>query len=467
MLYLRKSGPGDKSPKDQEAVGRADIEALGGIVVAVYKDNLSASRYRKVHDRPGFVRSSDDLRAGLADGLWTWAHNRGHRDLDDYVELRRLCIDLKVPWRYAGRTYELWKSGDRQAANADAIRAEGQSDDISEATNRGIQSALKAGKPHGRLLKGFRIIRDANSGEVIRREPIPELAELIREAARRALPPAKESLPSIARDLEPRWIAAGGPGLFDDRAIRAVLVNPSYAGQRVYKGQIARPGTWEPILTIETHQQLVEQLTDPERTCARGTKPVHLCSYIATCADCRLGVRSKDAGNTPCYLCPDGHVTRSRARVDRHVEEVLLRLLEHPETEAKLMAEDTEGKASIDAELAAIKALRARKKKFVKDAARRGLDADDVGDYIDEINGDIAAAERRMKSLADPVLLGIAGPGAREDWAAYDMEQKRDVLRRAMRIEIHRVGRRGRYSELGVELYPLRGLSAVPLELPA
>lgn len=465
MLYLRKSGPGDKSPKDQEAVGRADIEALGGVVVAVYKDNLSASRYRKVQDRPGFVQAADDLRAGLADGLWTWAHNRGHRDLDDYVELRRLCIGLKVPWRYAGRTYELWKPGDRQAANADAIRAEGQSDDISEATNRGIQSALKAGKPHGRLLKGFRIIRDANSGEVIRREPIPELAELIREAARRALPPAKESLPSIARDLEPRWIKAGGPGLFDDRAIRAVLINPSYAGQRVYKGQIARPGTWEPILTMEQHRQLVEQLTDPERICARGTKPVHLCSYIAICAECGLGVRSKDAGYTPSYLCPNGHVTRSRARVDAHVEEVLLRLLENPETEAKLMAEDSEGKASVDAELAVIKRLRAQKKKFVKDAARRGLDADDVADYVEAIDRDIAAAERRMKSMADPVLLGIVGSRARSDWADYDMVQKRDILRRALRIEIHRVERRGRHSELGVEIYPLRGLAAVQLDV--
>ena len=59
VLYVRKSGPGDKSVADQEKVGRRDIERIGGTVVAVFKDNLSASLYRRVQDRPGFIEASN------------------------------------------------------------------------------------------------------------------------------------------------------------------------------------------------------------------------------------------------------------------------------------------------------------------------------------------------------------------------------------------------------------------------
>lgn len=93
VIYARKSGPGDKSVADQQRVGRRDVETIGGVVVATFTDNLSASRYRRVQDRPGFIETQNLISTGDADMLWTFAANRARRDLDDYVPLRRLCID--------------------------------------------------------------------------------------------------------------------------------------------------------------------------------------------------------------------------------------------------------------------------------------------------------------------------------------------------------------------------------------
>ncbi|MFJ1459686.1 recombinase family protein [Nocardia sp. N2S4-5] len=468
VIYARKSGPGDKSPRDQETVGRRDIESIGGVVVAVFKDNLSASRYRRVQDRPGFVRTKKFLEDGRADGLWTFAHNRGHRDLDDYVPLRRMCIDGHTLWRYGGRTYELWKSTDRRDANSDALRAEAQSDDISEAVNRGIQEALSDGKPHGKVLKGYRVVRDPYSGEAIRREAVPEQAAIIREAARRVLPPNLEPLRRVSRDLAPAWVKAGGRGAFDNRALRSILINPSYAGLRTNNGRVVRQGTWDGIFTVKEHKQLRALLTDSSRVMHRSTEPVHFLSYIATapCGNTVWVKRSVPSRKTkPFYTCPDGCVGRNVVKVDSHVEEVLLRLLEHPETAAKLMAEDAEDQASVDMELALIQRLRADKKAFIKDAARTRLSAEDLDEYISELNDQIRQAEDRMKAaVADPVLFAAAGPTARQLWAGFTMVQKRDIVRRALRIEIRPVEHRGRYSELGVEIFPLRGLAAVQLE---
>ncbi|MCM6774928.1 recombinase family protein [Nocardia sp. CDC159] len=470
VIYARKSGPGDKSPADQEKAGRRDIESIGGVVVEVFKDNLSASRYRRVQERKGFVAMRKFIQAGHADGLWTFAHNRGHRDLDDYVHLRRMCIESRIPWRYSGRTYELWRAVDRRAANADAVRAEEQSDDISEAVKRGIDEAVTAGEPHGKVLKGYRIVRDPNSGKPIRREPIPEQAAVIREAARRVLPPRLEKLQRVSRDLTPAWEKAGGKGAFDLKALRKILTNPSYAGLRTHKGQVVRVGTWEGILTVDEHERLVALLDDPSRRTHRGNEPVHLVSYIATCTQCKEVVHGRTPTRSrrgyPFYTCEAGCVGRGIAKVDAHVEEVLLRLLEHPDTMAKLMAEDAEGKASVDEQLAHIERLRNNIRVFVKQAARTGLTAAEVDEYVSEVKTQIREAEERMKaSIGDPVLAGIVGPDVRRAWAGYDMVQKRDVIRRAMKIEIRPVEHRGRYSEVGVEIYPLRGLAAVPMEI--
>lgn len=463
VLYVRKSGPGDKSVADQEKVGRRDIERIGGTVVAVFKDNLSASLYRRVQDRPGFIEASNTILSGEADALWTFAHNRGHRNLDDYVSLRQLCMDNRVPWRYGGRTYELWKAADRQAANSDAVRAEGQSDDISEAVNRGIQEALADGEAHGKIARGYKIVRDPDTGKPIRREPIPVQARLIQQAAERVL--AGETLRSVEADFTPAWKAVGGKGFMDQRVLRQMLLRPTYAGLRTYKGEIVREGTWEPILTVEQHEQLKVVLNDPTRKTHRGVKPAHLLSRIAVCGACgeKLGARyPKQKGKPlpPTYRCNNGHASRAIAVVDAHVTEFLMQLLERPDARALLMAKDELGQSSVDADMALIGDLKDQIKTYVRDAARTRMSAEVVAVYVEELQSQIAEARARVDAVTsqiDPLLRDAVGPDARQRWEAYTLVERRQIIRRNLSVTL--MPRSVVPSGPGVRVRPLRSLT--------
>lgn len=463
VLYCRKSGPGDKSVDDQEEVGRREIERIGGVVVKVFSDNLSASRYRKVQDRPGFVATKDFIAAGHADLLWTFANNRAHRSLDDYVDLRRLCVDTKVLWRYGRRTYDLADNADRQATAADALRAEGQSDDIKDATQRGIDLALEDNRAHGKLLRGYRIVRDENSGKPIRREVVPERARLIQEAARRAL--AGDSVNSITADFVAAWTELTGDVLdpHDSRkSVVRMLTNPTYAGYRTHRGKIHGRGDWDPILTDDQLERLRRILKDPRRSVHRGTGPAHLLSYLAVCGVCGkfAAVKMPKRATAPVYRCIGGHISRRTELVDAHVVEVLMQLLERPDAAAALSARDENIEMSIEAEADQIERLEGEQRTFVSDAAKEGLSAAVVAQYVRGVEEKIEQARMRMDELVaavDPVLVGAVGPDARKRWQRRSLLEKRDLIRRCVSVTIVQVGK-GSRGDAGVEVRPLKAL---------
>ncbi|MFC4124872.1 recombinase family protein [Nocardia rhizosphaerae] len=470
VLYFRKSGPGDKSIEDQERVGRRDIASIGGTVVATFSDNLSASRYRRVQDRPGFQQARKAIQAGKARGLWTFAANRAHRDLDDYVDLRRLCIETGSLWRYGGRTYDLSQTADRRTANADALRAEEYSDDLADAINRGVSLALEDGKPHGRLPRGYRIIRDELTGKPIERRAIPEQAAVIRWAAEQAL--AGASMHALSKEFGERWATAGGKpfkhGVVDQRLLRRMLINPTYAGLRTHRGEVRRIGTWESILDVGIHQQLVALLTDPKRKLHRGTTPRYLCTHIAECGVCGDGVgarRPTSRVGKPCppvYRCRLGHVSRRMERVDEHVEELLMQMLETTSV-SSMLGETEDGAKVIDRELALIEELRKESTEYVREAARTRMRAELVAVYVDGLDDQIREAEERIAAItgsyASDLLLELA-KDPRRKWQDYDLLQRREVLRQTVRIVVMPAPRGGFGQEgpLHVDVFPAGAL---------
>lgn len=466
VLYVRKSGPGDKSVADQERVGRRDIESIGGVVVDVFKDNLSASEYRRVRDRPGFIATKQAIRNGQADALWTFANNRAHRNLDDYTELRRLCRETNTLWRYGDRTYNLSKASDRRAANADAVRAEEQSDDISEAVTRGIQLALEDGKAHGKLPHGYTIIRDPRSGKAIRREPIKEQAEVIAWAAERIA----ENVPmnSVFKEFRPRWRAVGGAGLDTYTALRQLLLNPTYAGIRTYRGEAYTQGTWTPIIDLETHQKVRDILTDPNRKTHRGTETRHLLSYLAECEVCG---ESNISARMPTkrvkvakYRCTLGHVSRTIEDVNDHVEELLMQLLEEPTTATALAERDDDGEVSVSADLAEIASLREQVRNFSRDAGRQGLSAEVVAAYSVGMQESIDKVQARIDAATSSVpseIWRLIEHGPRETWPLLTIAQQRNVIRHTMKVVIQPIPRSERKSpaRLYVSVHPAGLLS--------
>ena len=64
------------------------------------------------------------VAAGGLDVLVTWEASRAQRDLDAYLELRRLCAASGVRWAYSGTVYDLAHGSDRFRTGLDALVAE-------------------------------------------------------------------------------------------------------------------------------------------------------------------------------------------------------------------------------------------------------------------------------------------------------------------------------------------------------
>ncbi|MFE5835834.1 recombinase family protein [Arthrobacter sp. NPDC056493] len=80
---------------------------------------------------------------------------------------------------------------------------------------------------------------------------------------------------SVGRDWNAAGLrtTAGKGGLWGVTQARRVLINPRYAGKRVYNGKdMDGIGDWEPILTEEQHRDLAVKLTDCQggRNSGRG-----------------------------------------------------------------------------------------------------------------------------------------------------------------------------------------------------
>lgn len=158
------------------------------------------------------------------------------------------------------------------------------------------------------------------------------------------------------------------------------------------------------------------------------------------------------------YTCRKyNHVARDMEKVDAHVQELLLQLFEDPETLAALNARDNGG-GSVDADLAMIEELRADIERFMADASKTRMSALTVAKFVEPLEAQIDAAVRRVKSVRvslDPALREIVGPNARAEWARMSIERRRRTIKASAQVTIVRVGKAGRFSPVGVEVYPV------------
>src|SRR4051812_20914725 len=241
VIYTRvSSDPNDRgrSVAEQEAECRSVCQREGWEVMDVYSDNdRSASRYA-TKDRPEFRRLITFVESGGADVLVTWEASRAQRDMDAYLRLRDLCERRGVLWSYSGRTYDLAESTDRFSTGLDALLAERESDETRKRVLRAVRANADKGRPHGRLLYGYRREYDPATRELVGQVPDDETAPVVREAARRVL--AGETPYSVAQDFNRRGVptpTGGGRG-WDLTQIKRLCVNPGYAGKRVHRGKV-------------------------------------------------------------------------------------------------------------------------------------------------------------------------------------------------------------------------------------
>lgn len=446
-----------RSPEEQHVENAADMVALGGTLVGPeYRDIGSASRFA-TKERPGFNRLLSDLREGTfgADVLVLWESSRGSRRVSEWATLLDLLEECgTLVWVHVkGRMYDPANAHDRADLLHDAVKDELSSAETSARVRRDMATVAAEGKPHGRVPFGYRRIYDENTGDFVAQEPHPVEAPIVQEAFRRVR--EGHSVLSIVNDFEARGIEKRSGGYFGRAHLRSMLINPLYAGLRVYNPGGRKNAGAEPKITEAVWPGLVSKaefyavqqiLSDPRRRSHRGSRPnavKYLLSGVAVCGKCDGLVRAREMGfsaahTRPIYLCHrKGHVVAPIAELDKFAEDLLLAWLEKPSTYSALKQADEVS----DQELAQVRddiaQLRADLDDLKAKAAARKVTLDFVTTVEPEWQADLARLEARERELATPsVLTGLIqpGPDVRRRWEVITSIEVRHRIARLVLV---------------------------------
>lgn len=172
----------------------------------------------------------------------------------------------------------------------------------SKRIQRKVRRMAADGLPHGKIPYGYRRIYDPETRCLLRQEPDPETAPVVREIVRRLL--AGEALYALAADCNRRGLLTPRgeelkrlgkpvpPGLaWDPIQVKRLAISPTNAGFRTLNGVITGPATWPGLISEADHRVLVGRLTDSARKTWRDGSIKHLLVGIAECGVCGASCR--------------------------------------------------------------------------------------------------------------------------------------------------------------------------------
>jgi site-specific DNA recombinase len=390
----------------------------------VHRRRISASRYGK--RRPAWEAVKSELRKG--DVLVTWEASRSTRDLEEYVQLRKLGVELGVKVCYSGRILDLSNGDDRFMSGLDVLVAEKESEQIKARVLRGKQTSADAGHPSGRAPWGYRT-KPREPGKRPEWEPDPREAPRLQEAVRRLLKGA--TMYAVMRWIE----SSDGFTPSSITNLKRSLTNPALAGLRVHRGEIVGPGTWDPIISVTEREQLLKEL-DTQPATRPGPEPKHLLSGIAKCGVCGEGLRWKryQGKRNPGYECYRGHCSREAGRMEAAVTQELFTWLP---AVYKLLSEHAAATAEAQRKIAELQ----DQIKGWREAAIRGEVTPES--FADIERGLLQRIEEQRGGLS-PGLVNVFDPQmVMAAWPTMSMRRKRFHVRLALDITVVPAERRG------------------------
>lgn len=449
-IYARvsKLRPGEvesRSVGEQETEARRQCEREGWEVARVFREpDRSASRYAKT-ERKEYTALLAALEASPPDVLVCWESSRAQRDIAAYVRLRDLCAARGVLYAYNGRTYNLSRSDDRFTTGLDALLDERESDKTRDRVLRSVRANAEKGRPHGRMLYGYRREYDPDTGALVRQVEDEAKAEIVRGMARDVL--SGVSKWAVARELNARGIPSPMGAQWSDNAVKRLLTNPGIAGLRVFQGQVIGEADWPAIISVSDHHKLLAKLggnAGPRRAPVRRERAVkYLLTHIARCGyeGCDNTVRARKAkGGRDVYSAyPCFHVSRSMAPVDKRVSDMLVLALtvrpDGPELlgleQAASVGDDTRGELT---------ELRSRMDGFYEQAADGKLSPAGLARMEARLLPQIEALEREARTPGVPAvayeIADVDGDKVRARWEALDLAQRRDLVRSLAMVTI-------------------------------
>ncbi|HET6924844.1 MAG TPA: recombinase family protein [Candidatus Saccharimonadales bacterium] len=431
-----RSGRG-RSVEEQDAENHRTAERLGDEIVASLVDNsIGASRYSK-GKRVEWQHALKMLERREADGVMTWEASRATRDLDVYVQLRKVCREAGALWCYNGTVYNLNDGEDSFRTGLDILLAENEVDKTRKRVMRSTQANAERGLPHGKLLTGYKRVYSGN-GVFVEQVKDPAWQPLIEEAFRRKL--AGELDAHIVRDFQRRGLKTLRGADWSMSQIKRLLMNPGYAGLRVHRGNIIGPAAWaeHAYITEAEHYQIVAGYNARTAAKRHDGSIKYLLSGAARCGVCGGPVRVGSPRGYKSYHCDTGfHVSRKVNALDDLITELVLARLERPDILAALAVDNEPALQAIDR----LSGLRMRLDGFYQAAAAGDLTPQALASIEKNLLPQIeqAEAEARPKNVPSVVTDLVASP--RTIWPQLTIVQKRQVIALLMTVYIDRTRR--------------------------
>ncbi|HEX5347876.1 MAG TPA: recombinase family protein [Pseudonocardiaceae bacterium] len=464
--YLRVSQ--DRSGRLRSTTEQHDDDELAATERAVHlgvpyrDDSVSASRYGS-KARDDFARLLGDLATGRfgADELWLWEPSRGSRKVSEWVTLIETCERAKVSIYVTThrKLYDPTNARDRRSLLEDAVDAEYESAKTSDRVQRAARSRAAAGRPHGKLLYGYRREYDPKHGGYVRTVIDPVTGPVMVEVYRRYAD--GEGLGVIAGSLTRRGVPTPQSArVWRWSTLRNLLANPGHLGHRVSAaGHATVEDAWPPLIDEATWYRARARLADPSRSSARGRPEVaHELSGIAECGVCtgRLvynGGRSRKTTRAyPTYICNDRRcVSRSARGLEANVRGTVFGMWDDEERVGRAAGGDPE-LPGLEAEHAA---LVARLGMWRDSAGDEGVSPAAVAAAERKLGPQIDQAQRRLDvARARRALPAVDGP-LRDAWTTLPLTTRRTIIAASVTIKVLPAGTGRRYNTDTVQITPL------------
>lgn len=430
----------------QERWGRAYAAATWpGVPVRVFKDNhLSAADDDVV--RPDYENLRAAINRGEVAHVWSVEQYR--------IERREIqWFQLAAEMDAAGIT-ELHTNRDGivrvqdEVAGIKAVLGAGEVRRLKRRINDTLAEKAALGEPAGSRPFGYTHgkLPDGTKTYV----QVPAEAAAIRQAAEWVL--SGWSLANVAKQLRERGLKGAHGGTIQPSAVRGMVLSPTIAGHRVYRGQIVARGNWEPILDEATWQACRLKLSQPRRVTRADGKGEYaigerhignptgrkylLTGGLAVCGVCKHNMtgttQTVGKRRVPYLTCHPNKGGRGCTgivleKAQASVVERLFKKLDNPEFLATIAADEHAARrAEISKELDALDKRRGEL------AALWATPGELTDTEWREARKGLKESERELRrelSEMPPPVINVDIEGAKEAWPDMTLDEKREFLR--------------------------------------
>jgi DNA invertase Pin-like site-specific DNA recombinase len=443
ISYVRRpDGTPERLGVERQVPPCRELARRRGWTVAepVYEDNdLSAYSGKR---RPGYEQLLADAKAGRIKVIVAWHADRLTRQPTENEALIALAERYGIQLATVTGEHDLATPSGRLHFRMLGSIARYESEHRAERLRLKWDELARAGKPKGGGVRPFGFQPD--------RMTLDEAeAALLREAAERVL--TGEGLYAVLRDWHAQGIVTPTGKVWSTTSLRRALLAPRSAGLREHRGEVLGPAVWPAILDETTRKRLLDLFGRDDRK-RQGRPRTYLLSGITICGreGCGRAMVGHSAGaKRPKYACRKdvgehfgcGQTWIDAPELDRFVTAMVLSTLSSPEFAAALRA-----RLIRDADTSALAAQRDEDRQALKELTRdryvrRIVEEPEYLAARRELDARIADAEEvldRQPQTRALVDLPKGEKELREAWKRWGLDERRRVLRMALRgIVIH------------------------------